>query len=408
MHYFSSAGNQGQQQAWQSPVRLLPKSAAANTNLDFSDVDPDLYDGGLQDADPGPGTDVAQTVTLGEGGGRLDVQWDDPFDPNGASFGPAYFTATGNITAANPSPSFSFTPKANQVGKLVQFRTDAIPSGTTDLILTVTAPDGTDLGTIDTGSSPEVLVTRLKAGTYTITVEGFEGETGDITVDVRPVSSPSKVSTDFNVLLFATNGAFLGALADVNPVTGRPIELTRLAGLPQIQMVISRSGTGPVGASTIRAVGFEDLYFTEYSNPFAPSVFGHHAAAGGSAVAAYDTFKPYLPEYFTSPGGHLPIYFDSDGTATRARRSGRSHSSRRRTEETRRSSSTTRSEIRTLSRTSSGRVRQPRTLRPSPPWCSRSTVVRTRCRQRACGRSCRGPRSPTISTRSGHAAAATG
>jgi hypothetical protein len=313
VHYFSSAGNQGQQQAWQSRVRLLPKSAAANTNLDFSDVDPDLYDGGLQDADPGPGTDVAQTVTLGEGGGRLDVQWDDPFDPNGASFGPPYFTATGNITAAHPSPSFTFTPKANQVGKLVQFRTDAIPSGTTDLILTVTAPDGSNLGTIDTGTSPEVLATRLKAGDYTITVEGFEGETGDFTVDVRPVSSPSKVSTDFNVLLFATNGAFLGALADVNPVTGRPIELSGLAGLPKIQMVISRSGTGPVGASTIRAVGFEDLYFTEYSNPFAPSVFGHHAAAGGSAVAAYDTFKPYLPEFFTSPGGHLPIYFDSDG-----------------------------------------------------------------------------------------------
>ena len=46
----------------------------------------------------------------------------------------------------------------------VQFRADAIPSGTTDLILTVTAPDGTNLGTIDTGSSPEVLTHEAESG----------------------------------------------------------------------------------------------------------------------------------------------------------------------------------------------------------------------------------------------------
>jgi hypothetical protein len=314
VHYFSSAGNEGQQNSWQSRVRLVPKSAARNTNLDFSNVDPALYDGGLQDAKPGPGTDVAQTLTLGESGGTLDVQWDDPFDPNGTTFGAPFFKATGNITKANPSPSFAFKPTAAQVGKEVQFRTDAIPSGTTDLVLTVTAPDGTNLGTIDTGTSPEFLTTTLRqTGTYTITVEGFDGDTGDFTVDVRPVLSQSKVTTDFNVLLFDPAGNFLGALADVNPVSGRPIELSGLAGLPQVQMVISRSGTGPVGAHTIRAVTFDDIFFTEYSDPFAPAVFGHHTAAGGAAVAAYETFKPYLPEYFTSPGGHLPIYFDSNG-----------------------------------------------------------------------------------------------
>src|SRR4029078_6642662 len=131
------------------------------TNLDFSNVDPALFDGGLQDAKPGPGVDVAQTLTIGDAGGTLDVQWDDPFDPNGTTFGAAIFHATGNITNANPSPSFEFTPTAAPVGKTVQFRHDAIPSGTTDLVLTVTAPDGTNLGTIDTGTSPEFLTTRL-------------------------------------------------------------------------------------------------------------------------------------------------------------------------------------------------------------------------------------------------------
>ena len=54
VHYFSSAGNQGYQQAWDSPVRLVPADRGVrNTNLDLSEVDPALYDGGLQDMNPG-------------------------------------------------------------------------------------------------------------------------------------------------------------------------------------------------------------------------------------------------------------------------------------------------------------------------------------------------------------------
>ena len=121
------------------------------------EVDPALYDGGLQDLDPGAGTDVAQSLALGEDGGLLDLQWDDPVDLDGAKLGDPNFSASGAITAAQPAPSFAFTPTAAQVGKIVQFRTDGIPSGTTDLILSVDAPDGTNLGTVDTGSSPEVL-----------------------------------------------------------------------------------------------------------------------------------------------------------------------------------------------------------------------------------------------------------
>ena len=71
------------------------------------------------------------------------------------------------------------------------------------MILQVTDPDGKSLGKVDTGTCPEVLAAKLaKAGAYTITVTGFRGATGDFTVDVRPVLSPSKTTTDFNLLVF--------------------------------------------------------------------------------------------------------------------------------------------------------------------------------------------------------------
>ena len=313
--YFSSAGNEGDANAWQAPVKLVPPSqGAVGANLDLSQVPPELYDGGLQDMNPGRGVDVAQTLSLGEAGGTIDVQWDDPVDPDGATLGDPFFTATGELTDAQPEQSFSFTPTAAQVGQLVQFRTDAIPSGTTDLILTVTAPDGTLLGEIDTGGSPETLATTLEqSGAYTITISGFDNSRGDFTVDVRPILAPSRVTTDFNLLIFDPDGNYLGAIADANRLTGRPSEIASLAGIPELQLAIGRAGTGPSGATTLRYVTFDDMQVSEYSDSLAPATFGHNTAKGATSVAAYDPFRPYLPEYFTSPGGVLPIYFDSDG-----------------------------------------------------------------------------------------------
>jgi hypothetical protein len=314
-HYFTSAGNDGVQASWNSPVRLIPaQKGLKGTNLDFSDVDPALYDGGLQDMNPGPGTDVAQDLFLGEDGGLINFQWDDPVDVDGAKIGSPYFTASGEITAANPKPSFSFTPTADQVGKQVIFRTDAIPSGTTDLILSVTAPDGTSLGEVDTGASPEQLATTLsQPGKYTITISGYDGDTGDFNVTVSPVLSASKVTTDFNLLLFDKDGSFLGSIADANRLSGRPQEITSLAGLPEVQLVVSRAGTGPMGATRMRNVLGDSIYFNEYSDPLSPATTGHTMAKGATAVAAYDPFRPFLPEVFTSPGGDLPVFFDSSG-----------------------------------------------------------------------------------------------
>ena len=313
-HYFTAVGNDGVQASWNSKVRLIPfDRGVKGTNLDFTEVPEELYDGGLQDMNPGAGTDVAQDAYLGEGGGVLNFQWDDPFDIDGATIGEPYFSATGEVTDADPEPSFEFTPTAAQLDTTVLFRTDAIPTGTTDLVLTVEAPDGT-VSEIDTGSSPEVLATTLEdPGTYTITISGFDGSTGPFTLDISPVLSPSKVTTDFNLLVFDAEGGYMGAFADKNPLSGRPSELGLPVDIGDVQLVISRAGTGPVGATRMRHVITGDAVFTEYADPLSPALWGHALAKGATAVAAYDPFRPFLPESYTSPGGDVPVFFDSEG-----------------------------------------------------------------------------------------------
>ena len=193
-------------------------------------------------------------------------------------------------------------------------RDDAIPSGTLDLSLSVTAPDGTDLADVDNVDSPELYAfTPTQAGTYTATVGSNTGATGPFIVDVRQVLAPSRTTTDFNLLFFDMDGNYLGASADDNPAVGRPLEIFPIAGIPEVQVVISRAGTGPMGATSCATSSYGDIYFDEYVNPVAPAIFGHPLARGATAVAAEDPFKPYLPEYYTSPGGNLPIKFDSTG-----------------------------------------------------------------------------------------------
>ena len=178
----------------------------------------------------------------------------------------------------------------------------------------MTDPDGNLIADVDETTSPEILdATIKKAGTYTLTVSGFEGETGPFTLDVRPVVKQSKTATDFNLLFFDEDGEYIGAAAEENPLTGRPDELFDLEGPTKVQMVISRAGTGPVTATRLRNIMFEDIYNGEYDDPLAPGISGHALARGANAVAAYDPFKPYLPEWYTSAGGSMLVKYDSSG-----------------------------------------------------------------------------------------------
>jgi hypothetical protein len=121
------------------------------------------------------------------------------------------------------------------------------------------------------------------------------------------------VVTDFNLLIFRTSGAFLGAVAENNLVTNRPVEL---AGLPPgtFQLVISRSNSpapGSGAADRLRYVMFTAGGPQEYFNYNGPITFGHNSARGASGVAAYAFYPPFIPEAFTSPGPST-MYFDRD------------------------------------------------------------------------------------------------
>src|SRR5262249_12078634 len=144
VHYFSSAANGSSQQAYQAPLRIVPTDRPGDTsNINLDGVDPALYAGGFQDFDPGPGVEIGQNLYLGgttDAQGRrsglalMDLQWDDPLDPNGSTFSDPLFSTTGEITKAAPVASFPFDGKA---GETIRGFVDAIPSGSTDFILTL-------------------------------------------------------------------------------------------------------------------------------------------------------------------------------------------------------------------------------------------------------------------------------
>ena len=109
------------------------------------------------------------------------------------------------------------------------------------------------------------------------------------------------------------DGAFLGDSADINAATGRPLELLPISGVPEVQIVVSRSGRGEVGASRLRAVLFGDAELAEHVVPDDPAVFGHATARGATAVARTTRSGRSCPSRYTAPGGSVKVLYDADG-----------------------------------------------------------------------------------------------
>ncbi len=316
--YFSSAGNRPATQAYDSVPRIVPGAPAswAGTNLDFSQVDPALYAGGFHDFNPASATDIAQTIQFAAGN-TLVFQWNEPFDPQPPTpVGDPIATGVGTVPEDGDT-TFTFNGTA---GHIVEIFVDAdnTTTGTPnpDLTMLLIDPDGNELQFVDTGTNPESVTLELPTtGTYTVVVDSFEeGQFGDFLYRVQEVEVAEQVLSDYNLLFFLPDGRFIGALAEQNRFTNRPLEIGGLPGTT-LQMVISRANVPDKKnknvADRIRYVGFGGVNPQEYFSYLDPVTYGHNSARGANGVAAYPFFPPFVPEFFTSPGPST-IYFDQN------------------------------------------------------------------------------------------------
>lgn len=316
--YFSSAGNQPASQAYDAPFRLVANTAAATagTNLNFKNVDPSLYKGGFHNFATDGVVDIAQTIHVPDSS-RIVFQWNEPFDATPPALGKLLQSGSGTLTKAMPTKAFPFQGTA---GERIGIFADA--AGTSnplpDVTITLLDPQGNVLAVQDDTTDPELLVTFLPVtGTYTIVIGGFEGATGDFIYRVYQASGTANVETDFNLLFFDANGKFLGAIAENNRATNRPIETAGLPPLGDVQLVIARANKPPQGAPVadhLRYVWFGAASLGEWIDYTTPATYGHSCAAGANGVAAYAWFPPFVPESFTSPGP-VTIYFDDNNNA---------------------------------------------------------------------------------------------
>lgn len=313
--YFSSAGNRPATQAYDSQVRIVPADPTSyeNTNLDFTFVDPALYAGGFHNFVKYDGVDIAQSIEINPRG-TIVFQWNEAFDPQPPTPVAELASGSGSVPTAGIDV-FTFDGTA---GALVEIFTDADPNSAnpiSDSLFTLIGPDGAFVAFQDTGTNPESLVITLPLdGTYTVEVGDFNSLPGDYIYLVQEVEVTQQVLTDYNLLIFLEDGTFIGALAEQNLFTNRPIELGAINAALDIQLVVARANVPDdtrAAADRIRYVWFTSGTPQEYRSVIGPVTYGHNSANGAMGVAAYPFFAPYIPEAFTSPGPST-IYFDTD------------------------------------------------------------------------------------------------
>jgi hypothetical protein len=316
--YFSSAGNRPATQAYDSTPRIVPGNASswASTNLNFADVDPALYAGGFHNFAPGGAVDIAQTIQFADRS-TIVFQWNEPFDPQPPRPVGAPLAAGTGTVPPNGNTQFTFNGTA---GQLVEIFVDADTTTTgtpnPDLTFDLFGPDGSEIQFVDSTTNPESLALELPAtGTYTVIVDSFTAEQfGDFLYRVQPVEVIQQVLSDYNLLFFTQDGTFVGAFAEQNLATNRPLEIGQLP-LATLQMVIARANVPNAGnrnvADRIRYVGYGGVNPQEYFSYLDPVTYGHNSAEGAMGVAAYAFYAPFVPEGFTSPGPST-IYFDKN------------------------------------------------------------------------------------------------
>ena len=215
-------------------------------------------------------------------------------------------TGVGTVPA---DPGYGVFEFEGTAGTLVDIFIDADTSTTgvpnPDLTFYLLDPDGNQIAFVDTGTNPESLTLELPLnGTYSVLVVGGTfGALGDYLYRVQQVEIVQQVLSDYNLLLFLTNGTYIGAIAEQNLFTNRPLELFGLntgGGTVNLQMVVARANVPNAKkrdiADRIRYVGFGTLSPQEYFSYLGPVTYGHNSAEGSMGVAAYAFYAPFIPE----------------------------------------------------------------------------------------------------------------
>lgn len=321
--YFSSAGNRPASQGYFSDYRFVSSAdlnaAVAGTNIPvsaFSGISPSLYAGGFHNFRNDGGQDIAQTVSSGLSGGASSIsfQWDDPYDVEPPTFNPTpFFTASGTI----PPNQNDYVLLNLTAG--TQYRvTVTDPGDATDVIVTILDPNGTQILSQDTGFNEVVFFFAPISGNYTVRVTPFQTATGPFDVNAYVANGVQRVTVDYNLLFFRSDtGAFIKSIASNNIATNQPLELANITPFPggqtTMQLVIARSAipTAPMPARKVRYVLTGVAGPVEYFDYQTPITFGHNHEPGCISVAAYNAWRPFLPEDFTSPGPSY-IYFDEN------------------------------------------------------------------------------------------------
>ncbi|MEP6603544.1 MAG: S8 family serine peptidase [Spartobacteria bacterium] len=339
--YCSSAANNWAIDGYESAYRpvangsgLTPATNAAlkNTTINLANVPAELYAGGFHNFNPsGDPTkqDVAQTINSGSNALAFVFQWNDPYDSSApVLIDPPIFTGSGD-SEGGAAVDFQVNLTAGNSYVITEKATPVTPADNFDAIVGVIDPNGKTIIDQDTGIDETVTFFPQITGTYTLHVHPYATPVaggvsvptrGPFSIKVNQAQAPSTMTQDFNILYFDMNGNYIPAqsLTTNNLINNRPIELNVPAlPSPQVQMVISRSNTtAPANAANF----LKYVYFgngtrncgpAEYTSYLMPVTFGHSAAAGANSVAAYDVFRPNIPEYFTSTGP-VTIFFDAN------------------------------------------------------------------------------------------------
>ena len=316
--YFSAAGNVPGVEAYDAPFNLVPfdpanpQTALKGTNINLTGVDPSLYAGGFHNFRTDGGQDIAQQCAPGGPfGNAIDFQWNDPYAYTKQSIGKLLLNDKGELSSATSSVTYNLqTTSANT---LVRLEAGPIAYEGPDVVVAIIDPQGRILiKAYDYQLPTEVGLPA--AGNYSVVVTPGSPLLGAFYVKINQVNvTPApEITSNFNLLLFDVNGTYLGALSGDALATKQPILLQSFAYPFNFQLVIARSNVPTVAhpADHLRylAIGFEVLNYGSY---LTPASFGHNCAAGANGVAAYSAFRPFAPEYYTSPGP-TTIYFDNN------------------------------------------------------------------------------------------------